>query len=268
MRGTGSRAVMPLLFAVTALAACAGGRQAAPTAAYDPRALPAGPVGVSIRYGHELIDHTRKLLPADVGAGMSCAACHIAAGTKPAGGSFLGLYARFPQWNKRARRVIALQDRIAECFLYSLNGRPPAYDSKAMIAMVSYIAWLSRGTAVGAKQPAADRYVEPLPSAPPDVALGKHIYKQKCAMCHQPSGAGVSGAFPPLWGKTSFNDRAGMAHLDRMTGFVHRNMPENAPGTLTLAQAYDVSAWVLGHSRPRFNPNALVAAPPHPAKYY
>ena len=32
------------------------------------------------------------------------------------------MYGRFPQWNSRAHRVIALQDRIAECFLYSMNG--------------------------------------------------------------------------------------------------------------------------------------------------
>ena len=97
-----------------------------------------------------------------VRAQMSCAACHIAAGTQPRGGSFIGLYGRFPQWNKRAHRVIALQDRIAECFLYSMNGKPPAYSSKAMIAIVAYIAWLSRGVPVGAKQPQDDRYIVPL----------------------------------------------------------------------------------------------------------
>ena len=107
-----------------------------------------------------------------VRADMQCADCHIAAGTQLRGGSFVGTYARFPQWNKRAHRVIALQDRIAECFLYSMNGRAPAYNSKPMIALVAYVAWLSRGTPIGAKQPASDRYIEPLPTASPDAARG------------------------------------------------------------------------------------------------
>jgi hypothetical protein len=45
-------------------------------------------------------------------------------GTVARGGTFVGTYARFPQWNKRSKRVIALQDRLAECFLYSMNGTP------------------------------------------------------------------------------------------------------------------------------------------------
>jgi cytochrome c len=59
-----------------------------------------------------------------------------------------------------------------------------------------------------------------------------------------------------------------MAHLDRMTGFVLYNMPQGAPGSLSLAQAYDVAAFVLSHSRPAFRANALVAAPALPAKYF
>ncbi len=108
-----------------------------------------------------------------VRADMTCAACHIAGGTQARGGSFVGVYARFPQWNRRAHRVITLQDRIAECFLYSMNGRAPAYASKEMVAIVAYIAWLSRGIAVGSAQPQSDRYIEPLPSASPSIDRGR-----------------------------------------------------------------------------------------------
>jgi thiosulfate dehydrogenase len=118
------------------------------TPLYDPKALPTGPVGQSIQYGYALIVKTHRLMKGYVRADMEWAACHINAGMQPRGGSFVGVYSRFPQWNKRAHRVIALQDRIAECFLYSMNGKPPAYNSKPMIAIVSYIAWLSRGTPV------------------------------------------------------------------------------------------------------------------------
>jgi thiosulfate dehydrogenase len=252
---------------VLALAACASS-QSRNAGLYDPRALPAGPLGDSIAYGYALIVRTHHLMKPYVRADLECADCHIAAGTQPRGGSFVGVYGRFPQWNKRARRVIALQDRIAECFLYSMNGRAPAYNSKAMIAIVAYIAWLSRDTTVGAKQPQSDRYVEPLPSAPPNPRSGARIFVDRCARCHGLDGQGLPQIYPPLWGARSFNDGAGMAHLDRMTGFVRYNMPQDAPGSLSLAAAYDVAAFVLGHARPHFRKNALVVTRPLPAKYF
>jgi thiosulfate dehydrogenase len=251
-----------------ALAACA---QNAPQAAQAPSApadLPTGALGASIALGRDVINDPHKYLPHDVKADMSCAACHIGAGTVARGGSFVGTYARFPQWNKRAHRVITLQDRLAECFLYSMNGKPPAYTSKEMIGMVAYIAYLSRDVAVGAPQPKSDGFIVPLPSASPDVVRGQTLYAQKCAACHQANGAGIHGAFPPLWGPKSFNNGAGMAHIDRMTGFVMYNMPQNAPGTLTLQEAYDIAAWVLTHPRPHFVGTRPIAHPAQPAKFF
>ncbi|HEY6327043.1 MAG TPA: c-type cytochrome [Candidatus Cybelea sp.] len=258
-----------IVFALTviAFAGCSTARNAAPPP-YDPRDLPSGPVGRSISYGYSLISETHRLMPGYVRADLTCANCHLAAGMQPRGGSFMGTYARFPQWNKRAHRVIALQDRIAECFLYSMNGKAPAYNSKAMIAIVAYIAWLSRGTPIGAKAPAFDSYIVPLPNASPSVARGKSLYAQRCAACHQADGGGAGSVYPPLWGSRSFNQGAGMAHIDRITGFVRYNMPQSAPGSLTLEQAYDVAAFVLSHPRPRFHRNALVTTPSLPAKYF
>lgn len=263
MRGATVRRIFAF-GAIVAASACSGPRQPA----YDPRALPAGPVGASIAYGRDIIVDTPRLMKGYVRADMSCTACHIDGGTKTRGGSFVGTYARFPQWNKRAHRIITLQDRLAECFLYSMNGRPPAYTSKAMIAMVAYIAWLSRGTPTGAPQPRADRYIEPLPRRAPNRAHGLALYAQKCETCHQAGGGGIRGAFPPLWGPTSFNDGAGMAHIDRMTGFVRYNMPQNAPGSLSLDDAYDVAAFVLSHKRPHFARSVPIESAPHPAGFF
>ncbi|HZY99120.1 MAG TPA: c-type cytochrome [Candidatus Baltobacteraceae bacterium] len=262
------------VFALT-LAACSSGSNAGTGTAkeaalptYDVKELPPGPVGDSIRYGHDIIVRTQVLMKDYVRSDMSCAACHLDAGTKSKGGSLVGAYNRFPQWNKRSGRVITLQDRLAECFLYSMNGRPPAYSSKEMIALVSYVSWLSRGMPNLAKERPGDRFIIPLPSEQPNVAHGAQIYAQKCVACHQANGAGVSGTFPPLWGDTSFNNGAGMAHLDRMTGFVRYNMPKNAPGSLSVKDAYDVSAFVLSRKRPRFHGERLVAPEPTPARYF
>ena len=261
------------LAAVALTAACASNTASetgspAPGASFDPAALPTGPVGESIKLGHDIMVDTHKYLPKNVTADMSCAACHLGAGTVKRGGSFVGTYARFPQWNKRAKRVIMLQDRLAECFLYSMNGTPPAYDGKEMIALSAYIAYLSRDVKVGAKQAADDRFIIPLPSASPNIARGGQLYAQKCVACHQANGQGVHGQFPPLWGPASFNTGAGMAHIDRMTGFVRYNMPQTAPGSLSVEDAYDISGWVLTHDRPKFEKTRVIQASPQPASFF
>jgi thiosulfate dehydrogenase len=163
--------------------------------------------------------------------------------------------------------MIALQDRLAECFLYSMNGKPPAYNSREMIALVAYIAYLSRGTPAGATPDPAVKLTKFAPPAPPSGQRGAALYAQRCVACHGANGAG-SAAFPPLWGPTSFNGGAGMHRLWRMAAFVRYNMPQNAPGTLTAQQAYDVSAFVLSHARPRFQGTRPVTFPPQPAKYF
>lgn len=248
------------------LAGCAHAAAPAAGVAYDSSALPSGPVRSAIRYGREIVLHTRQVMPQYVRANMDCAACHIGAGTQSRGGTFIGTYAQFPQWNKRARRVTTLQDRIAECFLYSENGRPPAFWSREMIAIVSYISWLSRNTPVLSKSN-GHSFVIPLPTSRPNPAHGAQLFAARCALCHGTGGAG-SSVIPPLWGATSFNKGAGMAHIDRMTGFVYFNMPQNAPGTLSLRDAYDISAYVLSHERPAFRANALVSWPAERAGYF
>jgi thiosulfate dehydrogenase len=261
-------AIAILACAVACSAARAAGTAPASPAPFDPQALPAGPLGDSIRYGRSIVEDTQHVMQGNVRARMSCAACHVGAGTVARGGSFIGLYGRFPQWNARSHRVISLHDRITECFLRSMNGKPPDYASKEMIAVVAYIAWLSRDIPVGTPQDPKDRFIEPVPERSPDVANGGKIYATKCAACHGADGNGSGDAIPPLWGAQSFNDGAGMARIDRMTGFVHYNMPQNAPGSLSKDDAYDVSAFVLTHTRPKLDLSQLVTSSPDPAAYY
>ncbi len=266
--------VAALAFAVVAIAALsAGAQELRPTPVpsfvpYDPDALPTGAVGDSIRLGRSIVTDTQTTRKGYVTARMECAACHVDGGTRAHAGSFVGTYSYFPQWNRRAGRVITLQDRLAECFLYSMNGRPPNFASQEMVGLVAYIAWLSRGTPAFSEPSPANRFIDPLPSASPDVANGAKIYAGQCAACHQAGGAGIAGAFPPLWGPTSFNDLAGMAHIDRMTGFVHHNMPQGNPGSLSLEDAYDVSAFVLSHARPVFKGKVPIEWSPLPAEYF
>ena len=264
------RALPALLLAAAMLAACGGANHAAAPApagtAYDASSLPSGEQGDVIRYGRELILHTRAHMRPYVTANMDCAACHVTAGPIARGGTFVGIAAQFPQWNKRAKRTITLQDRIAECFLYSMNGRPPAYASREMIAIVAYITYLSRGVPIGAK-PDPNTRLASISLGHPDTRAGEQLYSAKCSACHGANGTG-SQAFPPLWGASSFNAGAGMHRLTTMAGFVRYNMPQNAPGSLTDRQAYDVAAYVLTHARPAFQRERIVSFPPQPAGFF
>lgn len=230
--------------------------------------LPAGKMGNLIRYGHDIIADTPKLMKANVTAQMSCQACHSNAGTVRYGGQFIGIAATFPQYNERSHRIISLQDRIAECFLYSMNGRPPAYTSREMEGIVAYITWLSRGTPIGAKLDKNDEIARLAPPAKIDALHGASLYAQKCTACHQANGAGVAGSFPPLWGSKSFNSGAGMHKLVEMAGFVKYNMPQSAPNSLSVQEAYDVSAFVLSHSRPKFAGTRTIDFPPQKAAFF
>ncbi|MDQ2993136.1 MAG: c-type cytochrome [Candidatus Eremiobacteraeota bacterium] len=266
------RLILVMGFAFAAVACASGGSSQTPPVAaaklYDPAALPPGPLGAQIVAGHDLFENTHARMPSYVTARMNCSACHVNAGTVARAGDLVGVYAHFPQWNKRARRVIALQDRIAECFLYSMDGTPPAHDSKEMNAMVAYISWISRGTPVLASPDPGVDFKLPEPSVSPNVANGATIYAQKCASCHQANGNGLALSVPPLWGRDSFNAGAGMHRLGEMAGFVHYNMPQNAPGSLTPEQSYDVAAFVLKHARPAFAKNRAVSFPSQPASFF
>ena len=263
--------ILALAAACASIVAAVGGQAVEPAtttaAEADAQAqIPSGREGDLIRYGRNLIVHTRQYAGKYVKAGMDCAACHIDAGTKPHGGSFLGIYATFPQWNKRSKRFITVQDRLQECFLYSMNGNAPPPNSREIIAMTAYIAWLSRGAVVGTGF-SGQGFVKVHPAHAPDKANGAKIYAQKCAMCHAANGGGnPSAGFPPLWGPASFNDGAGMN--TKMPSFVRANMPANAPGSLSDQQAADVSAYVLSHPRPQFVPDRTVTFPSVPAKYF
>ncbi len=242
----------------------AGAPSPANAAAIVPGPMPAGAEGALIAYGRDIVHDTPRYAGRYIRAGMSCEACHVDAGTKAHGGSFLGLYAKFPQYNKRSKHFITLQDRLAECFLYSMNGTPPAYSSHEMIALTAYIAYLSRGAKVGTGFP-GQGYVNFPPDRAPNVSAGSKIFGERCAACHGATGRG-NAVYPPLWGPKSFNGGAGMHRLTTMSAFVRYNMPFGGPpNALSKQEAYDVSAFVLSHPRPAFGKDRMIAFPPQRA---
>jgi len=211
--------------------------------------IPNDDVGASIRRGLALMLATRDSLPRNVGSALRCVSCHPDAGRRPDGSPWLGVYARFPQYRARSGQVDIIEDRINDCFLRSMNGRPLPRDGRDMRDIVSYMAFLSKGVPVG-----ATIVGQGLPKMAPlaaDTVRGAEVLRTVCARCHGADGQGTAAA-PPLWGPGSFTIGAGMARLRTAAAFIRYNMPYDQPGSLSDQQAYDVAAYVVSRPRPDF----------------
>ena len=88
-----------------------------------------------------------------LGNKMNCSNCHLKAGTVPYGLNFYSTHARYPQYRGRENRVMTLPERVNNCVERPHNGVPMPLDSKEMIAIVSYMKWLSSKVGVGQNVP-------------------------------------------------------------------------------------------------------------------
>ncbi|MBH2018726.1 c-type cytochrome [Polaromonas sp.] len=241
-----------------------------PAEAYDVSRLPDDPYGRLARYGKALTDRTFAYIGPEVknekmrfsGNNLACASCHEASATKKFAIPWVGAHATFPQYRAREDEVSTLQERVNGCMERSMAGKALPLDSREMKAFITYMHFLSRDVPVGSKVDGQGLPPFKAPERRADTVAGSKIYQEKCASCHGAEGAGVrAGApgsatgytFPPLWGKDSFNNGAGMSRLLFASSFIKTNMPlgtQHGQPQLSDEQAYDVAAFVLSKPRP------------------
>ncbi|CAM2771246.1 c-type cytochrome [Helicobacter burdigaliensis] len=191
------------------------------------------------------------------GNNLSCSSCHAKAGSVPNQAGFVGIWARFPQYNGRADKIITLEDRINGCFERSMNGKRMPNNTSEMKAMLTYMHWLSQGVPTGASTKGESLQKIDYLKRAADPKKGEAIYNDKCAVCHQADGQGVKNgtpgmayyAFPPLWGEDSYNTGAGMYRLIKAASYIKSNMPQG-DANLSLEEAYDVAAFMNSQPRP------------------
>ena len=199
--------------------------------------------------GRALLLATRDSLPRNVGNSLRCASCHLDGGLRPDAIPWVGTFARFPQYRPRSGKVDLIEDRINDCFRRSMNGRalPPAGGD--MRDIVTYFAFLSSGTPVGAEVEG-----QGLPRILPltgDPARGAGVFATTCVRCHGANGQGTALA-PPLWGPRSYNLGAGMARINTAASFIHALMPIDRRQRLNAQQAFDVATYINTRPRPDF----------------
>lgn len=242
--------------------------QAAP--AYDVSQLPDDHYGKLAKYGKELTDRTFAYLGPEVknpkmrfaGNNLACASCHQASATKSFAIPFVGVHAAFPQYRGREDEISTVEERVNGCMERSMAGKALPFDSREMKAFVTYIHFLSKDVPTGGKVEGQGLPPFKAPNRRADSVAGAQVYQDKCLACHGADGAGLrAGApgsatgytFPPLWGKDSFNNGAGMGRLLVASAFIKTNMPMGAQygqAQLTDDEAYDVAAFILSKPRP------------------
>ncbi len=232
----------------------------------NPSSIPANKSGDEIRYGKELIAHTADFLGPKgkvltISNGMNCQNCHLDAGTKPFGNNYSAVASTYPKFRARSGAEETIENRVNDCFERSLNGKALSDDSREMKAIVAYIKWVGAGVPKG-ESPKGSGLTELIfLDQPADPVKGKILYEKKCTVCHGKGGEGIINAEgtawtnPPLWGKDSYNDGAGLYRLSRFAGYIKANMPLGA--TFDKPQLTDEAAWHLA---------AYVNSLPRPSK--
>ena len=219
----------------------------------DVKALPDDATGRPIKEGQHLFTETYQAMGPEVadeakrfaGNNLACSSCHLDEGLRKFGNPIVGVGP-------------GVEDKINNCLVTSMNGRPLAAGSAELTALVAYIKFLDskippdqaaagHGQAIGAAGNSAE---------------GKKIYTDVCAACHQRNGLGNRNGdigdrkgylVPPLWGKDSFGAQAPFTKPGILASFIHNNMPQGttweAP-VLSPEDAANVAAFVLGAPRP------------------
>jgi thiosulfate dehydrogenase len=234
-------------------------------------------VSKEIRRGYRLFMNTPAEAPRFVQGQVSCTNCHLNAGQRKRALPLVAIAASFPEYNRRAGRLITLADRIVDCFLRSENatgkldpgpdGQPPrasagvlpAPDSPEVLALSAYLTWLSHGYGMGeAPVWRGQNAIEPTaikPLGTLDPRKGEALFNERCTNCHGRDGQGVFIADKragPLWGPESWNDGAGASRVYTLAGIIRYTMPYLNPGSRTVEEALEVAACITSKPRPSY----------------
>lgn len=210
--------------------------------------LPQDKYGELVRYGYRIFTNTSEYARRYTGNALACSSCHLDAGRRAYASPMWAAWGMYPAYLKKNDRVNTFEERLQQCFRFSLNGIPPPIDSPEIRALVAYAQWLAGGKPAGVELPGRGFPTIVRTGSDPNPMRGKAVYASRCAACHGDNGEGqkISGGKymnPPLWGMHSYNKGAGFHQVELLAGFVKANMPLGK-ADLSDQEALDVAAWV------------------------
>ena len=217
--------------------------------------IPDDKYGDMVKYGRNIFINTQEYGKRYVGNGLNCSSCHLQEGRKPNAAPLWAAFGMYPMYRHKTKTVVTFQQRIQDCFRFSLNGIAPTLDSPEMEALVTYAHWLSSRAPVGEKLPGRG-FPDVSRSKDPSAERGEIVYDTRCAMCHGANGEGKKHIdkpgymFPPLWGGDSYNKAAGLNRIKTLAQFVKANMPLGAGYSLSDQESFDVALYIWVQDRP------------------
>lgn len=211
--------------------------------------------GEDARLGMLIFTETPKYARRYTGNQLTCANCHLDAGRRPHAAPLWAAYGMYPAYKAKSDRNNTFEERIQQCFRFSMNGIAPALDTPEMRALVTYAHFLSRGVPSGVEMPGRGYPEVSRTSLDPNPMRGATVYKTKCVSCHGGDGEGQKKedgtyAHPPLWGFDSYNKGSGLAQNALLAGFIKANMPLGSGGSLSDQEAVDLAAFINLQLRP------------------
>ena len=249
-----------------------------------------------IRWGFRIFTNTPGEAKQFAPGRGSCNNCHLNAGQREKGLPLVGIAGMFPEYNRRAGRLISLGDRIVDCFMRSQNATGavsadgeghaadssraelPTPTSKEVLALSAYVTWLANGYNVGSNP--SWRGQNTIPNAALidphklDPRKGEAIFLERCTSCHGADGQGVTVGDKrpgPLWGPDSWNDGAGAARIYTLAGIIRFTMPYLDPGSVSDEDAQQLAAFINSKPRPAYpfkDQDYLVEKLPVDSVYY
>lgn len=210
-----------------------------------------------IRRGHDLFVNTQQLRGENVFNDMNCSSCHLGDGAQPFSAPVWPAAVVLPNFRSKNQQVNSLEERIAGCFSFSMNGKPPEYGSDNLLALAAYHQWLAKGVPI--YQAGNSLYGRGYPIVQPDTEpsyeRGQALYEANCSICHAEDGGGSmvgdNVQFPAVWGDTSYNWGAGISRINTLAGFIHNNMPLGQPRSMSVQDSWDLADYINSQERPQ-----------------
>jgi thiosulfate dehydrogenase len=210
--------------------------------------MPNDALGAAIRRGRAIAISTRDSLRLDRGNAIRCTSCHVDAGTRRGTLPWVGSYARYPRIDARGE-VLTVHERINLCLRRNMQAPELRPDEARMEALVSYIAFLSRGVRLGSL--VEGQGDDTVSVSAGDFMQGRVVWASHCAGCHGAQGEGTPKG-GPVWGRRSFSARSELATWATFAGFLRGHTSGGGRrSALSDQQVANVTSFVLRQGRNR-----------------